>query len=154
MEKDIVITEATAKDITDILEIEELCFGAEKFSRRQFLYLITKAKGKFFVVKLSDKVLAYISLIINSTYKRARIYSIAVHPDARRSKLGKILLDKSIEYASFNDINIISLEVNTKNIPAISLYEHYGFEKKEMIQNYYEDNSDAFRMELKLLENK
>lgn len=147
MEKDIAIVDATIKDIKDILEIEDLCFGAEKFSRRQFAYLITKAKGKFLVAKSSNKVLAYISLIINSQYKRGRIYSIAVRPDARGNKLGKMLLEKAIEYACQQKINIISLEVKITNTPAIALYQNYGFKITGVIPCYYEDGSDAFRME-------
>ena len=50
MEKGVEIRQAVRSDLDSILEIETVCFGADSFSRRQLLYLITQAKGIFYVV--------------------------------------------------------------------------------------------------------
>jgi ribosomal-protein-alanine N-acetyltransferase len=40
----------------------------------------------------------------------------------------------------------IYLEVRISNIPAIRLYEKYGFRKARIIKGYYSDGEDAYVM--------
>ena len=145
---DAPIEQACLSDLDPILEIENMCFGPDSFTRSQFRYLITKAKGVFYVLKFEGRVVAYISLTSNSYTRNLRIYSIAVHPDMRGKGFAQQLLDKSILYAFENALKVVSLEVKTTNAAAISLYEKNGFTKTSIISYYYQDGSDAYRMRL------
>ena len=147
MEKELEIRQAVCSDLDSILEIETICFGADSFSRRQFLYLITQAKGIFYVVTDKGKVIAYSSLISNARTHNLRIYSIAVHPDARGRKLGQLLMEKAIGFARSHQLKKITLEVNVTNEAAISLYLTNGFEPVHIIYNYYADGSNAYYMQ-------
>ena len=147
MEKELEIRQAVRSDLDSILEIETICFGADSFSRRQFLYLITQAKGIFYVVTDKGKVIAYSSLISNARTHNLRIYSIAVHPDARGRKLGQLLMEKAIGFARSHQLKKITLEVNVTNEAAISLYLTNGFEPVHIIYNYYVDGSNAYYMQ-------
>ena len=58
------------------------------------------------------------------------------------------MLKYLIDFANNNNnIYNITLEVDEKNIYAIKLYEKYGFIKKAIRKNYY-NNSDGILMEL------
>ena len=150
MEKELEIRQAVRSDLDSILEIETICFGPDSFSRRQLLYLITQAKGIFYVVTDKEKVIAYSSLISNARTHNLRIYSIAVHPDARGRKLGQLLMKKAIGFARSHQLKKITLEVNVTNGTAIGLYLKNGFEHIRIINNYYADGSNAYYMQRKV----
>lgn len=50
MEPTIHLRQAKVGDIPAILEIEQECFQEDSFSREQFVYLICRSKGTFYVV--------------------------------------------------------------------------------------------------------
>ena len=126
--KEIIIRKATLADLDSILEVENLSFESDMFSRNQFIYLITRSKGAFLVAKFNDRIMGYISSLSNVRTKIVRIYSIAVHPDARRKNIAQSLIDKIIEYSLQNHFSTIVLEVKTTNTKAINLYKKNGFD--------------------------
>ena len=91
-------------------------------------------------------MIAYSSLISNARTHNLRIYSIAVHPDARGRKLGQLLMEKAIGFARSYQLKKITLEVNVTNGTAIGLYLKNGFEHIRIINNYYADGSNAYYM--------
>lgn len=145
---DISIEQAKTTDVDSILEIENQCFDSDRFSKRQFLYLITKSKGFFYVAKQQGQIVGYLSLLQNDRAHILRIYSIAVHPQAQGRGIAQKLIDKAIQEAKSNDLQSVSLEVKTSNTPAISLYEKKGFMKTIIKPNYYADGSPAYVMKL------
>ena len=78
MEPTIHLRQAKAGDIPAILEIEQECFQEDSFSREQFVYLICRSKGTFYVVVEQERVIAYVSLLFHAGTRYLRIYSIAV----------------------------------------------------------------------------
>ena len=85
MEPTIHLRQAKVGDIPAILEIEQECFQEDSFSREQFVYLICRSKGTFYVVVEQERMIAYVSLLFHAGTRYLRIYSIAVHPDCRGS---------------------------------------------------------------------
>lgn len=152
MDTEITIEQATLSDLDAIVEIENQCFDSDQFSENQFVYLITNSKGVFYVIKQAGKAVAYLSLLTHARTRNLRIYSIAVHPEARGKKLAWFLLDKAIGYARQHQLKAITLEVKVSNTPAISLYEKMGFMKVCVKQNYYHDGSDAYYMKFLIKE--
>lgn len=142
-----ILRQAMMADIPAIIAIEQLCFADDSFSRRQFAYLISHAKGLFYVIEHQDRIAGYISLLTNARTHYLRIYSIAVHPENRGMGLGQVLLDQALEIAEKNEIRIITLEVNVCNNAAIILYKKNGFEPISIKKNYYHDGADALYMQ-------
>lgn len=123
MEQRFILRLAEIDDIPSIMEIEQICFDKDSFSKRQFVYLISQAKGYFCVVEYQQRVGGYFSVLINQRACSLRIYSIAVHPDFRGKKVGQLLIDQIAVIAQKQGLKRITLEVNVSNSPAIHLYE-------------------------------
>lgn len=143
---EITLRKADLSDLPDILEMEQLCFEEDSFSKAQFVYLITQAKGAFYLLQDGDKGVAYLSLLYHGGSHNLRIYSVAVHPDFRQKRFGQRLMEATIAYARTCQATKITLEVNVSNTAAIRLYEKNGFIKTGIKPNYYHDGSDAFYM--------
>ena len=146
MEPTIHLRQAKVGDIPAILEIEQECFQEDSFSREQFVYLICRSKGTFYVVVEQERMIAYVSLLFHAGTRYLRIYSIAVHPDCRGRKLGQLLMERTIETAFDCRAVKITLEVNVSNPAALRLYQKNKFEPVRTINNYYADGSNAYSM--------
>ena len=147
MEQRFILRLAEIDDIPSIMEIEQICFDKDSFSKRQFIYLISQAKGYFCVAEYQQRVGGYFSVLINQRACSLRIYSIAVHPDCRGRKLGQLLMERTIETALECKAAKITLEVKESNTPAIKLYMKNGFIPVGVKPNYYHDGSDAIYMQ-------
>lgn len=66
MEPTIHLRQAKVGDIPAILEIEQECFQEDSFSREQFVYLICRSKGTFYVVVEQERMIAYVSLLFHA----------------------------------------------------------------------------------------
>lgn len=146
--EDLFIREALSQDLQEIYEIEQACFGEEQFSLHQLRYLITKAKGCFWVVESNQHVIAYVCFLSHALRSNLRLYSIAVHPDRKGEGIATLLLDKGLVYARKMNYKSMTLEVDVRNLAAISLYEKKLFQIVRVLPSYYSENRDAFYMEL------
>ena len=147
MEKRFILRLAEIDDIQSIMEIEQIWFNKDSFSKRQFVYLISQAKGYFCVVEYQQRVVGYFSVLINQRACSLRIYSIAVHPDFHGKKVGQLLIDQTVVIAQKQGLKRITLEVNVSNSPAIHLYEKNGFKCTSIKENYYHNGTSAYYMQ-------
>lgn len=145
------IRAAVTADLDGIMAVENASFDADRFSRRQFSYLISHAKGAFYVAESNGRVVGYLSLLQRNRAANLRIYSVAVDPGARGLGVGQAFICKSREYALANGFRQISLEVRPDNRAAIGLYRKNGFTATALLRGYYNDGSDAIRMRAVLL---
>ncbi len=83
--------------------------------------------------------------------KKSVIYSISVDRNFRRKGFGGKLLKESIKEMRLNGVSSVPLYVNTKNLPAIHLYEKIGFRKINEIRDICGPQETCYNMELKLL---
>jgi len=142
----IEIRKASKKDLDEICELEQICFHEDAFSKRQFSYLIKKAKGEFVVVR-KNKLIAYLIFLRRKNSKKYRIYSIAIAPEARGLGIAKKLLEYAEGVALKNNIHQISLEVSENNESAINLYLKQKYQIAGSKPDYYFDGSSAIIME-------
>lgn len=56
------------------------------------------------------------------------IYTLAVHPDFLHQGMGSRLMESVVEYSKNCGMKAIRLDVYKNNIPAMKLYEKFGFE--------------------------
>ncbi len=78
----------------------------------------------------------------------ANINNIAVRFDKRNNKIGSKILLNLIDISKLLNCSFITLEVNVKNLPAIKLYENFGFKNLGIRKNYYKGQFDAYIMKL------
>lgn len=82
--------------------------------------------------------------------KKGHVISIAVLPQARGNKIGKRLMELAMEEMVRAGATECFLEVRESNGPAITMYEHLGFERVKTLKRYYSDNESAYLMAIKL----
>jgi ribosomal protein S18 acetylase RimI-like enzyme len=72
---------------------------------------------------------------------------------ARRSGVGRALLQAAVDWARSSNIRKLELHVFPWNEPAIQLYEHFGFEREGFRKGHYQragDDVDAILMALRV----
>ncbi|MDR1755123.1 MAG: ribosomal protein S18-alanine N-acetyltransferase [Eubacterium sp.] len=79
------------------------------------------------------------------------LYRICVLPEFRKQGIGTLLIREFIEKCKNLFVKKIFLEVASRNLKAISLYESCGFKRTAMRKGYYRDD-DAVVYSLKMLE--
>ena len=79
----------------------------------------------FFVAIVNKKIAGFAGF--KKILDEADIMNIVVHKDFRNKGIGSKLLEVLLSNAKDLSISSITLEVNCKNIPAISLYHNFRF---------------------------
>ena len=66
--------------------------------------------------------------------------------------IGGMIVNKLIEYARQNGIEIVKLEVRSDNMGAIHLYEKYGFQRVGTLPAYFKIGDEYFDFEIMCLD--
>ncbi|MCY3885835.1 MAG: N-acetyltransferase [Gammaproteobacteria bacterium] len=86
----------------------------------------------------------------------AHLKLLAVSPEHRRQGIARSLLSWVEKTALFAGVQRVYLEVRQENAPALTFYESAGFERIELVQNYYRGpggrSENAWRMHHVLVE--
>lgn len=95
--------------------------------------------SKYIVAKINDEVVGFagIKIIIDE----ADIMNIVVKNNFRKKGIGSLFLQQLIDLSKTLNITSISLEVNEKNIAAISLYKKFNFKEIGIRKKYYNNNN-------------
>ncbi|KPK11155.1 MAG: ribosomal-protein-alanine acetyltransferase, partial [Acidithiobacillales bacterium SG8_45] len=145
-----MIRKARQGDLNSLVEIEQLVFETDRFTRRNFRYLLTKANAVTLVYDELSHVLGYVTLLFNSGTSLARMYSLAVHPDAQKKGVGTKLIKSAEQEAIEHDCITLRLEVRRDNEQAIRRYESMGYRQFGTRKDYYEALVYEKRLEPKL----
>ena len=144
------IREAVLSDLNDLLLLEQVAFEAERFSRRQIRYLITKARADCLVAETDGKISAYAIVLKKRRTSCLRLYSIAVLREFRGRGIARLLLEEAEKRAVRYGLNYLTLEVSAKNNAAIDLYLRAGFGAAGEKSNYYKNGSKALLLKKKV----
>jgi len=88
----------------------------------------------------------FIAYYANDPFKNAFLTMLLIDKNCQGEKLGKLLLESSIQDLKNRDFNNYGLEVLKQNQRAILFYEKFGFKKEE-------DRGDLWLMRLNLNDN-
>jgi len=134
-------------DISRVSEIEKTVFTSA-WSADDFTYELTENPfGHYFVDEIDGVVEGYIGLWI--LFDQAQITTLGTTLNHRRQGIAKRLMEYGLRHAFQSGAERISLEVRVGNIAAITLYESFGFQRKGIRKDYYQDNhEDAHLMVL------
>lgn len=78
------------------------------------------------------------------------IITIDVHPDARRHRLGTLLIDAACERLRKMTAFMVVLEVAVNNHSALAFYDKHGFKRVKVLERYYNRDVDAIFMTKRL----
>ena len=117
-----VIRPARASDIDALLGVEKVCFETDRLSRRSFNYFLSRARAELFVAETRGTILGYGLVLFHRGTALARLYSLAVLPEAQGQGIARLLLEHAEDTARAHDTVAIRLEVRADNERAIALY--------------------------------
>lgn len=141
------VEKLTAAHLSQVAELEGLCFADPWSEKALELFLSDEAYGA--VCLQNGCVVAYGGILW--TPFEGQITNIATHPDHRRCGMGAAILEHLIAVATARCCEQLSLEARVSNLPAISLYERYGFLKMGVRRAFYKHpTEDAYVMCLPL----
>ncbi|MEZ5541812.1 MAG: GNAT family N-acetyltransferase/peptidase C39 family protein [Pseudomonadota bacterium] len=147
----ITLREAKPDDLDALIALETAAFSTDRLSRRSFRHWINNTDSRAFLVASADGALAgYILVIYHAGTRLARLYSIATDPRFRGRGIARRLIEAGEQAASDNERFIMRLEVGAENRNAIRLYESLGYTRFGVYHDYYDDHSDALRMQKRI----
>lgn len=138
---------AVAEDLEDLLALEAACFATDRLSRRSFRRWLRRTDRVFLVARDAGELLGYVLVLLRRGTRLARLYSLAVSPRARGRGLAHELLSRAERETRDSGALYLRLEVASNNEAAIRLYRQMGYTQFGLYHDYYEDHSDALRME-------
>jgi len=133
------------RHLPEAAEIEKLCFSMPWSVEMLRGELKAPFTHYFAAVDDHGRVLGYAGMqaILDEGY----ITNIAVAPSARRLGIASALLGRLLDLGRELNLAFLTLEVRESNVPAISLYEKFGFKVVGKRKNYYEKpKEDALLM--------
>ena len=145
---DFKIRTADKNDTDKILEIERACFeypwsrilfDADLSDNPHALYFVAEDK--------TGEILGFIGT--HDIAGEINITNVAVKPEYQNRKIASALIEKTKEHFKGSEIIGITLEVASKNAPAIRVYEAAGFKAEGLRKGYYKNGDDAIIMWLR-----
>ena len=144
---DPAIRPAQAEDLDRLLVLETRCFEHDRLSRRSFRHFLSSDTASCLVAEREGEILGYVLVLFHGRTALARLYSMAVAPEHQSQGLGRVLLDAAEAVALDGGAAIMRLEVHPANFAAIALYRRAGYLEFGIYRGFYEDDSDALRMQ-------
>jgi ribosomal-protein-alanine N-acetyltransferase len=112
------------------------------------LHFISGAESSVIVARRNGRIAAFAIMLFGD--ETAHLNLLAVATAYRRQGLGRQLIDWLSATAIEAGVFRINLELRTQNSAACSFYERLGFERKGVIQGYYQGREAALRMSKRL----
>ncbi len=165
----VVLRVATLQDLASLQHIEQTCFTTDRLSKSRFKFYIDAQHAELIVAEREpssanakhdknkqgvNSIVGYGLLLLRRGTQLTRLYSIAVLPEARGLGVAEKLINSLGERALLRGKRFMRLEVAVGNAGAIALYKKLGFSQFGMYTDYYDDHTDALRMQKVLVPSK
>ncbi len=144
------IRRATARDLDQMVSIENDCFDSDRLSRRQMRYLLCKAKASIWVAEDGGAPVAYGICLTPKLPRPARLYSLAVLGAYRGAGIAAQMMREMKSSLIKGGYRFWRLEVDEHNDKAINLYRQMGFEQIGTLPEYYQSGHNGIRLQLAL----
>jgi ribosomal protein S18 acetylase RimI-like enzyme len=142
-----MIRDAELADVPALVDLENACFETDRLSARSFRHFLTKGNADLFLDDEDGTLRGYCLVLYHRNTSLARLYSIAVSPTCRKQGLAAALLTFAEGRALNEGATRMRLEVNQNNKSAQKLYRDLGYDEFAVYLGYYEDHTNALRME-------
>jgi predicted kinase/ribosomal protein S18 acetylase RimI-like enzyme/predicted peroxiredoxin len=138
---------AVRDDVDPLVALETVAFETDRLSRRSFRDFIDAPTARLRVATIDGRLVGYALTTWRKGTGVARLYSIATDPAQRGTGVAARLLEDAEDGACQNERAVMRLEVGTENAPALALYRRAGYHVVERLPGYYEDGTEALRLE-------
>jgi ribosomal protein S18 acetylase RimI-like enzyme len=142
-----VIRDATLEDLDALIELEKRSFSGDRISRRSFRRFLKQGRAAILVETCDRAVRGYVLLLFREGSKQARLYSIAVSPEARGQGVGLALLRQAEEAVLARGRRKLRLEIHRDNRASKGLFGEHGYTQVGEIEDYYHDGATALLFE-------
>lgn len=146
----IAIRPADFNDIDALVDLESRVFEADRISRRSFRTLLERTTAATIAAVEGNKIVGYAMVLYRAATAVARLYSLAVDPEAKGKGIGAALLKAAEDTAFRHERIVMRLEVREDNQRAVKLYEKSGYRRIGKYADYYADHASALRFEKRL----
>ncbi len=146
------INTVSIKDLDEIFKLESNSFKKDAFSRNLILNLILKNTFFFKLINNNDsnEIVGFI-IVIQDREDRVNLINLLISEQYQNKGYGSLLLKYTLnKIKEMNNIEVIVLNVNSKNEVAIWLYQKVGFQIVQKIENYYRQKISAYLMILNI----
>lgn len=146
-DKQLRLRVATEDDLEALVALENSCFDHDRLSRRSFKRWLKADHGILWLIEIDEQVVAYGLVWCHKGTSLARLYSLALSHIYRGKGIAEQLLLALEGAAAERGKVFMRLEVAKNNAPAIGLYQRLGYRVFGEYCDYYDDHSDALRMQ-------
>ena len=143
---EVMIRNATVNDLDALIELETKGFKLDRFDKKQYRYLITKARSNVTVAEISGRIVGASIMIWKKNSRSGRLYNIVVDPESHGSGIGSRLLGRCETETRKNGFDAVTLEVRIDNEKAIAFYLKHGYQRVRKVPRYYSDGMAALKM--------
>lgn len=140
----------TPADVPRVVELERQLFGPSAWSEAMIAGEL-HAPGRWYLaaVEGDDALVGYAGLWFDGDV--TQVMTIGVAPVVQRHGVGAALLTALIERSRELGASAVLLEVRVDNVPAMTMYERFGFTVLGRRRRYYQpEDADAWTMRLEL----
>jgi ribosomal protein S18 acetylase RimI-like enzyme len=141
---------ATLDDLDALVAMEDRCFETDRLSRRNFRYMLTKARAAIIVDEQDRQVRGYVLVLFSQGTPLARLYSIAVDALWQGRGIASDLVCGAEGAAKERGCVSMRLEVRKDNSASLALFRRHDYKPFKEVLDYYEDHMDALRLEKSL----
>lgn len=135
------IREMQSRDLEKVTALEAACFSMP-WKYKDFEEVLTNPHRVYLVAETGGQEIIGGCMLTNIAGE-GDISNVAVDESFRGQRIATALLQKLLEYGKDKyGINAFTLEVRSKNIPAIRLYERAGFRAEGIRPNFYDKPKD------------
>ena len=140
---ELLLRSLVEEDLPAVLAIEESSFRSP-WTRASFLHELRSPHSQLTVAEQQGAIVGY--LCCWYVADEVQILDIAVHPGARHQGIGERLLRHALGVGRRRGAQLANLEVRRSNLPALALYQKFGFREEAVRHRYYADGEDALLM--------
>jgi ribosomal protein S18 acetylase RimI-like enzyme len=137
---------AAAADARSIEALEKL-FPGNRMRMASIRRILRVPTAQVWIVEGNGTVVGALMLLTRADTRYARIYSLAIAPQARGQGLGKRLLRTAERWAQAAGHAGMRLEVRASNRIARKLYAAQGYREIARLEDYYEDGMQGLRLQ-------
>lgn len=132
------LRDARPSDLDALLALENACYPPNQaYSREEYRYALTRAKAVNLALEEDGALVGFIGAFHHRSHRLGHVYTVNVHPTQRGRGLGRALMSACEERLRALGMRACVLEVNVENADAMRLYEKCGYDRKELLKDYY-----------------
>ena len=131
------------KHLDQMVEIEKEAFDTP-WTKNMFIPELSDKYAHYIVGVVGDEVISYAGYHV--AVDEAHMTNVAVKKEYRGKGFGNLTISRLINDAKLSGLKRMTLEVKEGNMPAITLYESFGFKPAGVRKNYYDGKYNAIIM--------